>query len=41
VLATTIAEIGVQRLLAAGVRPEVLVDRVRYRPSGNTRVPLF
>jgi cytochrome P450 len=41
VLATTIAEIGVQRLLAAGVRPEALVERVRYRPSGNTRVPLF
>jgi cytochrome P450 len=40
-LATTIAEVGVQRLLAAGVRPEALVASVRYRPSANTRVPLF
>ena len=41
VMATTIAAAGVQRLLAAGVRPEALVEHVRYRPSANTRVPLF
>jgi cytochrome P450 len=41
VMATTIAAAGVQRLLAAGVRPETLVEHVRYRASANTRVPLF
>ena len=40
-LATAIAEAGVQRLLAVGVQPEALVERVRYRPSPNTRVPFF
>jgi cytochrome P450 len=40
-LATTIAEAGVGALLAAGVEPARLIEGVRYRPSGNTRVPLF
>ena len=40
-LAAMIAEAGVAALLAAGVEPARLVERVRYRPSGNTRVPLF
>jgi cytochrome P450 len=40
-LATAIAEAGVQRLLEVGVQPEALVERVRYRPSANTRVPVF
>jgi cytochrome P450 len=40
-LATAIAEAGVQRLLAVGVQPEALVERARYRPSANTRVPVF
>jgi cytochrome P450 len=40
-LATAIAEAGVAHLLAAGVEPERLVERVRYRPSANTRIPLF
>jgi cytochrome P450 len=40
-LATAIAEAGVARLLAVGVEPERLVERVTYRPSANTRIPLF
>ena len=40
-VATTIAEVGVTALLASGVRPERLVQRVTYRPSANTRVPVF
>ena len=40
-LATAIAEVGVAHLLAAGVEPERLVERVTYRPSANTRIPLF
>jgi cytochrome P450 len=40
-LATAIAEAGVGALLAAGVEPATLLDRMRYRPSGNTRIPLF
>jgi cytochrome P450 len=40
-LATAIAEAGVDALLAAGVEPQRLVERVTYRPSANTRVPLF
>lgn len=40
-LATAIAEAGVAHLLAAGVEPERLVERVTYRPSANTRTPLF
>jgi cytochrome P450 len=41
VLATLIAEGGVHGLLAAGVQPARLLEGLRYRPSGNTRVPLF
>jgi cytochrome P450 len=40
-LAVAIAEAGVASLLAAGVDPAALVDGVTYRPSVNTRVPLF
>ena len=40
-LATAIAEVGVGQLLAAGVEPGRLVERVTYRPSVNTRIPLF
>jgi cytochrome P450 len=40
-LASMIAEAGVSALLAARVEPASLLERVRYRPSGNTRVPLF
>lgn len=40
-LATAIAEAGVAHLLAAGVEPERLGRRVTYRPSANTRIPLF
>jgi cytochrome P450 len=40
-LATAIAEAGVARLLAGGVEPGRLVERVRYRPSVNARIPLF
>jgi cytochrome P450 len=41
VLATTIAESGVRALLDAGLDPERLLDRLTYRLSVNTRVPLF
>lgn len=40
-LATTIAQVGVERLLAAGVEPDDLVRTLAYRPSANTRIPLF
>jgi cytochrome P450 len=40
-IATAIAEVGVAHLLATGVEPERLVERVTYRPSANTRIPLF
>jgi cytochrome P450 len=40
-LATAIAEAGVDALLAAGVEPERLLERVHYRSSANTRIPLF
>jgi cytochrome P450 len=40
-LASMIAEAGLVALLAAGVEPERLVERVTYRPSANTRIPLF
>ncbi len=40
-VAMAIAEAGVEALLASGVRPERLVQRVTYRPSANTRVPVF
>jgi cytochrome P450 len=40
-LATTIATAGVQQLISAGLVFEGLADAVRYRPSVNTRIPLF
>ena len=40
-VATTIAAAGVRQLLAGGVKPERLVAHVTYRPSANTRVPVF
>jgi cytochrome P450 len=40
-IATTIAAAGVRALLAGGVEPERLASRVTYRPSANTRVPVF
>ena len=40
-LATAIAEAGVHALLARGVEPARLVERVTYRSSVNTRIPLF
>jgi cytochrome P450 len=40
-LATAIAEAGVAHLLTAGLEPARLVGRVTYRPSANTRIPLF
>lgn len=40
-MATAIAQAGVARLLAAGVDPERLAGGVTYRPSVNTRIPLF
>jgi len=40
-IATTIAAAGVRALLAGGVEPERLAARVSYRPSANTRVPVF
>jgi cytochrome P450 len=40
-LAMAIAEAGVAHLLEARVEPERLVERVTYRPSANTRIPLF
>ena len=40
-LACTIAEAGVRALLEAGLEPEPLLGRLHYRPSMNTRIPLF
>jgi cytochrome P450 len=40
-IATTIATAGVRAVLAGGVEPERLAGRVSYRPSANTRVPIF
>jgi len=40
-IAVTIATAGVAALLAAGVEPERVAAAPAYRPSGNTRVPLF
>lgn len=39
--AIAIATALVRRLLAAGVQPERLAERFTYRPSANTRVPVF
>ena len=40
-LATAIAHAGVQQLLDSGLAPERLVEHLAYRPSANTRIPLF
>jgi cytochrome P450 len=40
-LATSIAEAGVRRLLAAGADPRELAAFPGYRASANTRIPLF
>jgi cytochrome P450 len=40
-IATIIAEAGVERLQAAGVDPHRLVQSFGYRPSANTRIPIF
>ena len=40
-IATALAEAGVRQLLARGVHPAELVGSVTYRPSANTRVPIF
>lgn len=40
-LAVGIAAAGVSALLAAGLDPAALPPRLTYRPSGNTRIPLF
>lgn len=40
-VAIAIAAAGVRELLGGGVEPERLVDHMTYRPSANTRIPLF
>jgi cytochrome P450 len=40
-IASAIAEAGVRQLLARGVDPAELARSVTYRPSVNTRVPIF
>jgi cytochrome P450 len=40
-MATAIAQAGVARLLAQGLEPERLIAGMTYRPSVNTRIPLF
>ena len=40
-LATTIAEAGVDRLLVSGLALPPLASRTSYRPSANGRIPLF
>ncbi len=40
-IAAAIAQAGVARLLAEGVRPQALLPGLAYRPSGNVRMPLF
>jgi cytochrome P450 len=40
-LAIAVAQAGVAALLTAGVEPERLAARYTYRPSVNTRIPLF
>jgi cytochrome P450 len=41
ILATTIAAAAVQTLIASGLKLDGLDATVRYRPSINTRIPLF
>jgi cytochrome P450 len=40
-LSTTIAAAAVQQLIASGVKFDDLADSATYRPSANTRIPLF
>jgi hypothetical protein len=40
-LATTIAEAGVDRLLVSGLALPSLAERMSYRASVNARIPLF
>ncbi|MFJ5383741.1 cytochrome P450, partial [Cupriavidus sp. CER94] len=40
-LAQVLAACTVQALLSRGIQPARLVDRVRYRPSVNARIPQF
>jgi len=40
-IAIAIAAAGVRELLARGVKAERLAEHVTYRPSANTRVPVF
>jgi len=40
-MAIAIAAAGVRELLARGVKAERLAEHVTYRPSANTRVPVF
>jgi cytochrome P450 len=40
-LATAITRAGVAALLAAGIEPAQLAERITYRPAPNTRIPLF
>lgn len=40
-LATTIAEAGLERLIASGVALEGLNETITYRASANARIPIF
>jgi len=40
-LAITIAQAGIEALLRAGIDLEGLAENVTYRPSANTRIPVF
>lgn len=40
-VATRIAQAGVTQLLAAGLAPASLLSGLTYRPSANTRIPVF
>lgn len=40
-LAVTIAQAGVEQILASGIDLNAIVANMRYRPSANTRIPLF
>jgi cytochrome P450 len=40
-LAVTIAQAGIEALLEAGVDLQALARDVIYRPSANSRIPIF
>lgn len=40
-LAVTIAQAGVEQILASGIDLSALLTHLHYRPSANTRIPLF